>query len=169
MTCPFCKEEIKEGAIKCKHCGSNINNKRIEFSQNYVEKKLEDLLNVAKAQKGIIWCILIGLLIWPIIYIIGANVNNEEDLAFPAGILWFSLIVLLCFQIVYVYRLATALKKSIPVLWTIGSLFSCIGIIILLVLSGQATKIIREAGFKVGLMGANINIIQNEINQKQLI
>lgn len=25
MVCPFCKEEIVEGAIKCKHCGSMLN------------------------------------------------------------------------------------------------------------------------------------------------
>ena len=24
MDCPYCKEEIKDGAIKCKHCGSSI-------------------------------------------------------------------------------------------------------------------------------------------------
>lgn len=24
MQCPFCKEEIQEGAIKCKHCGSTL-------------------------------------------------------------------------------------------------------------------------------------------------
>jgi len=26
MQCPFCKEEIIDGAIKCKHCGSNLEN-----------------------------------------------------------------------------------------------------------------------------------------------
>lgn len=24
MLCPFCKEEIQEGALKCKHCGSML-------------------------------------------------------------------------------------------------------------------------------------------------
>ena len=24
MLCPFCKEEIADGAIKCKHCGSML-------------------------------------------------------------------------------------------------------------------------------------------------
>lgn len=26
MQCPFCKEEIQEGALKCKHCGSMLDN-----------------------------------------------------------------------------------------------------------------------------------------------
>ena len=28
MQCPFCKEEIIDGAIKCKHCGSMLNQKQ---------------------------------------------------------------------------------------------------------------------------------------------
>jgi hypothetical protein len=32
MQCPFCKEEIQEGAIKCKHCGSMLTQAFIERS-----------------------------------------------------------------------------------------------------------------------------------------
>jgi hypothetical protein len=31
MECPFCREQIKDGAIKCKHCGSMLDERSIEF------------------------------------------------------------------------------------------------------------------------------------------
>lgn len=34
MICPYCKEEIAEGAIKCKHCGSMLDNKDKAKLQN---------------------------------------------------------------------------------------------------------------------------------------
>lgn len=33
MICPFCKEEIKDGAIKCRHCGSMLNGSNISKPQ----------------------------------------------------------------------------------------------------------------------------------------
>lgn len=30
MECPYCKEDIKDGAIKCKHCGSMLSEVKIE-------------------------------------------------------------------------------------------------------------------------------------------
>lgn len=39
-TCPFCKEEIKAGALKCKNCGSMLQNISEERTQNNKEGTL---------------------------------------------------------------------------------------------------------------------------------
>ena len=65
------------------------------------------------------------------------------------------LLAVVIFQVIYVYRLASSLETGIPILWVLGILcLSCIGLLLLLVLSSKATKQLREAGFKVGLLGA---------------
>lgn len=38
MICPFCKEEIKDGAFKCKHCVSMLSNQdSVSAGTNNVE------------------------------------------------------------------------------------------------------------------------------------
>jgi hypothetical protein len=37
MQCPFCKEEIIDGAIKCKHCGSMIGNNPLPLSASQAD------------------------------------------------------------------------------------------------------------------------------------
>ena len=40
MLCPLCKEEIKDGALKCKHCGSMLSTQdNISTSTEGVERK----------------------------------------------------------------------------------------------------------------------------------
>jgi len=62
---------------------------------------------------------------------------------------------------VNIYRLASALKESRPWVWVLGVFcLSCLGLLLLLMLSSRATKTIQAAGFKVGLMGADLQAIE---------
>jgi len=45
--CPFCKEEIKEGAIKCKHCGEILS------KDSYVETKASPVNTAIRIEKPI--------------------------------------------------------------------------------------------------------------------
>lgn len=44
-TCPFCKEEIKVGAIKCKHCGTELDSVAIHNQKSAKKLKEKDIFN----------------------------------------------------------------------------------------------------------------------------
>jgi hypothetical protein len=122
-------------------------------------ERLESLLRVAKAQKGVTWCILVLLLLY------GGSLAGMSSGIPAASILMLGVLVVLPFQLIYVYRLASALEMGVPLLWVVGMFLSCIGLILLLILSTKATKALREAGFKVGLMGANLAEIERALGR----
>jgi hypothetical protein len=126
--------------------------------------ELARLLKVAKAQRGVNLCLLLSLVCYVLIFAgagftaeRGAGANSAGGgaaLISIAGSL--GILVVAVFQVIYVYRLASSLGTGVPILWVLGILFlSCIGLILLLVLSSKATKQLRDAGFKVGLLGGN--------------
>jgi uncharacterized Zn finger protein (UPF0148 family) len=67
MECPFCKEEIKDGAIKCKHCGSMLgqanttiappplpNGKKVS---NEEQKKAEEMKTIISSSSSKVYAI----------------------------------------------------------------------------------------------------------------
>lgn len=107
-----------------------------------------DLRAVAKYQKGIIICIAINLLLLPMM----ALVPNDL-LRFVIRVAYLLVAVV---STVLVFLLAIKVY-SIGVGIVLGflSLFPLIGLIVLLVVNGKATKILQQNGIKVGFLGAN--------------
>lgn len=111
----------------------------------------EDLMNVAKYQKGIVICILINILA----YIFGFIVPAELQL-----IVGLCVLVVALTATVFVFLLATKVYSTgVGVLMGILTLIPCVGLIVLLVINGKATNVLKQNGIKVGLLGANISEI----------
>ena len=135
--------------------------------------ELTRLLKIAQAQRGVNMAILLTFASYAILVLGGfmapagrAGASAAATPAFAllplAGLL--GLLAALVLQIIYVNRLASSLQHT-AILWVLGVIFlSCIGLILLLILSSKATKELRNAGFKVGLLGGN----PKEIKQRML-
>jgi len=111
----------------------------------------EDLRSVAKYQKGILVCILIYL-----VAVIGQFAVPEEVRAIIGlGVLGVGLV-----GTVFVFLLAIKVYNTVVgVLLGILTLVPCIGLIVLLVVNGKATAVLKQNGIKVGLLGANLSQI----------
>ena len=111
----------------------------------------EDLRAVARYQKGIIICILLYFL-----FMILAAV-------LPPALSWVSGLAILVIGLtsaVFVFLLA--IKTSgvgSGILLGIGTFFPCLGLIVLLVINGKATSILKANGIRVGFLGANLSEI----------
>ena len=111
----------------------------------------EDLKRVAKYQKGILVCILIYL-----VAVIGQFAIPAEARA----IIGLGVLVIGLVGTVFVFLLAIKVYNTgVGVLLGILTLVPCIGLIVLLVVNGKATAVLKQNGIKVGLLGANLSQI----------
>jgi hypothetical protein len=71
-------------------------------------------------------------------------------------------LVILIFQFVAVVRLARALGEGwATIIYVVGQCIPCVSLILLLFVNGRATSRLKDAGIRVGLMGANANDVAN--------
>ncbi len=111
----------------------------------------EDLRSVAKRQKGILVCILIDL------------VAVFRQFALPLGIrplVGFGVLIVGLAGTVLVFMLAIKVYGTgFGIVLGILSLIPLVGLLILLVVNGKATGILKQNGIKVGLLGADTSAI----------
>jgi hypothetical protein len=112
---------------------------------------LADLRSVAQFQKGILVCILIYLVA------VVAQFAIPQDLRPLVGL---GVLVVGLVGTVFVFLLATKVYNvGIGILLGILTLIPCLGLIVLLVVNGKATSILKRNGIKVGLLGADLSQI----------
>jgi hypothetical protein len=107
----------------------------------------ETLRAIAGNQKAIILCIVVYLCLIPIQFLIPEEVRIFLALALiPLGIA----------ATVFVFLLATKVYSTgTGVVLGILTLIPCIGLIVLLIINGKATSVLKENGIHVGFLGAS--------------
>lgn len=108
----------------------------------------EDVRSVALYQKGILVCILLYLLA-----VVGHYFIPPEFWIFiRLGILLLGLA-----GTVFVFLLATKVYGvGLGILFGLLTLIPCFGLLMLLAINGKATNVLRQNGYRVGLLGAKI-------------
>ncbi len=164
--CPECDEEMEVSdrmagkKVRCVACDAKIvvpdgpsrpegRPQRRRGRSRPPSLPTSELRQVALYQKAILFCILAYILAIPTQFLL------------PPGLRPFLLIFVLAVAIagmVFVFLLALKLYNvGIGVLLGILSLIPLVGLIILLVINGKATSLLQLAGYKVGLLGANLS------------
>lgn len=113
----------------------------------------EDVRSVALYQKGILVCILLNLFA-----VAGQFLLPPELSSFVrAGIILIGLVgtVFVFLLATKVYGVGLGVLLGI-LLFGVSAFVPLIGLIILLVINGKATKVLQQNGYKVGLLGAKM-------------
>lgn len=109
----------------------------------------EDLRTIAGNQKGILICILVYLIA------VAAQFAIPDEMRILLGI---GVIVVGVVATVFVFRLATKLySRQNGIVLTILTVIPIVGLIVLLVINGKATNILKQHGVHVGLLGARMS------------
>jgi hypothetical protein len=112
------------------------------------------LRDVAFAQKGILVCILIEILLFVSQFFVQPSARPIVGVVYVAVSLAATVFVFLLAMKVYNVVLGIVLG--------IGTIIPCLGLIILLVVNGKATKILQENGISVGLLGADLSALRSD-------
>lgn len=130
-----------------------------------------EIVEIAKWQRYVMWLILAqiaGFLLFVAAAFAGPACRAVID---ALGLLLLAgLVAVGVLTICSVYKMAKALRKeSTAIVYALLALISWIGLILLLSLSSQATRVLQENGIRVGLMGGNPDDIERVRSEAGLV
>jgi hypothetical protein len=123
-----------------------------------------NLKKIATQQRAIMFCILAEILIIVLQIILGTALAPAPGAKNPflpfLMLLSFAYLAVVVAGAVFIFMLAISLYNTgVGILLGILVLVPLVGLIVLLIVNGKATKLLREHGVKVGLMGADPSTI----------
>jgi hypothetical protein len=123
-----------------------------------METNGDGLRNVARYQRNINLCILATLALVPLSMAGGSR--GADIVALLVGLAYFGIQIT---ALAFVFLLARALYGTVlAVLLGLLMFAPCISLLVLLLISQRATSVLRKAGVKVGLLGANPNQVPSD-------
>lgn len=117
----------------------------------------DDILEIAKAQRKLMFCILAYLGSYLLIF---ASLVADSPVLILVAIA--AILCAMVFAIMLIFRLSRLLYSTITaVLFVIGLFVPLVNFLVLLSVSLRATNILRRNGYKVGLMGVSADQLQS--------
>ena len=107
----------------------------------------DELRHIAKSQNLLMWSVLAGFSAFFVVHI--------PLLGLPL------VLAIVVFEIYSLYTLGTALRLPLVWLMCVGMFIPCVSLIILVLVSARASKLLKAAGVRIGLMGGNADDIKD--------
>lgn len=149
--CKKCGHEVSPDDRYCRKCGTSVTGR-------------SNIIEIARYQRGLLFVILFRFPM-ELAAILGLVPPNNISMIIFA-LIGLVLLVAILFMIIQLLG-AMSYGFITVLLCVILVFFPMIGLITLLVINGRATKILREAGLKVGFMGVNPNDLHNDLHPVQ--
>jgi predicted RNA-binding Zn-ribbon protein involved in translation (DUF1610 family) len=164
--CPMCGEMIVATAAKCRYCGEVFDSSLKKVKKTGGKKK--EMKSIATLQKYLLISILLMILSY-IGYIAAIVVNlpaqqpgQPPNLKGPAiamiGVLALVLLATSLASLILSVLLSSKLYGTGGAILVFFLQFvPCVGLITLLVVNGKATSVLKEKGYTVGFLGADLS------------
>ena len=124
----------------------------------------EELREVGNAQRGLLICLLVQIVLYVFLQLsnLGAQAGGlSANPASPDPVRLGLALILFVFGVggmVYTFRLGKLLSgMGMGILFAILSLLPCLGLLVLLLVNGKATNLLKANGITVGFLGCDPN------------